>query len=440
MNGMNRLQGTWRTAIAALFGLILAGCSSGGSAPVVSVLNGVAAIGAPIAGGTVDVVCATGPTLQSRTGNDGSWQVTLATQTLPCKVRVTSVAAEVFHSLAMALGTVNITPLTDLIVANLAAGDPAAWFAQQTSADFQRLPNAAAVAAVAVQVADALGLTALRGINPLTATFAATASDPLDQALEALRSVFPDRTALLAAAQGSGLTDFLQQYGASLANAYAQAGTAGIPAALSAQVWNTVYANAQAGSPFGNGVTQTFVFSSSGALFYGPAIGSSTQVDGGTRDGSGAYVWSDTVNNRAFVVTLNADNTLAAVRVTALPAGSLVFGEFRPAAGSGGGSGGGASGGTASVRIDFSYALYGQSQTYTVTIANVVEPSGKAQFCDELVTAANSPVSLSTSSSTAGTFNVTGCDYAARTGTVAAALTSPVYAFTIPYTVTYTYF
>lgn len=197
-----------RAAVVAAT-VTLAACGGGEETRT---LSGVAATGAPIAGGTVDVACAGGADLQATTSNAGTWSVTLAGQSLPCKVRVSGgnlASGAAYHSFAFGVGTVNITPLTDLVVAQLAGAAPSAWFTQRSAADFQRLTVALATAAIDTVRTALAGVTGLSGwgsFNPVSGTFAAVASDPFDKLLEALKTAFPNYGALLAAAQAQGFS------------------------------------------------------------------------------------------------------------------------------------------------------------------------------------------------------------------------------------------
>ena len=106
--------------------VLLAGCGgSGSSTPAASTLKGVAAVGYPIIGGTINVSCAAASALTATTSSTGGWQVTVSGQTLPCAVQVAGgtingiANSTSYHSIATAFGNVNVTPLTDLMVANL---------------------------------------------------------------------------------------------------------------------------------------------------------------------------------------------------------------------------------------------------------------------------------------------------------------------------------
>ncbi len=199
----------------AMVATLLAGC--GGSGAISQILSGGAAIGQPIASGNVNITCAGGSALNTRTGGNGAWSVTLSGQTLPCVVQVSGgtvngVANTVsYHSLAMSMGTVNITPLTDLLVANLAGQNPGAWFGALNAAGFNQLNQAAVDAALAnlrAALAGVNGLNGLAGINPLTTPFNAVTGDPLDALLEALQLALngagSNYGALLALAQVGG--------------------------------------------------------------------------------------------------------------------------------------------------------------------------------------------------------------------------------------------
>ena len=213
-----RTKAPWRVrtgAIASLaFGLLLSGC---GSSP--SSLTGTAATGAPIVGGTVEVACSTGSPLSATTSDTGAWTVTLSDQTLPCKVRVSggqvngAANTQSYHSVATEAGTVNITPLTDLAVAQMAQQDPATWFNQRAATDFTAM-DAAKVTAAVKAVVDNLGLAAYLGSDdPLKTAFTAKvqATDKIDKALEALKAAGAHGI-LLTAAKSPDFTSLAPSY------------------------------------------------------------------------------------------------------------------------------------------------------------------------------------------------------------------------------------
>ena len=114
---------------------LLSACGGGstGSSSAVTV-SGVAATGAAIAGGTVNLKCAAGAVGAVTTGTDGSFLLDITSATLPCVGRVdykdASGAAQKLHTFLSQAGVGNITPLTELIVANLTGGPAADAFDQ----------------------------------------------------------------------------------------------------------------------------------------------------------------------------------------------------------------------------------------------------------------------------------------------------------------------
>lgn len=120
-------------ASVALGGILAAcGGGGGGSSPLGgSALSGVAATGLAIANGQVSLKCAAGDASAARTLADGSFSVDVSKATLPCVARVdfndaATGAPQKLHSLAQAAGNVNITPVTDMVVANLSSTGVAA--------------------------------------------------------------------------------------------------------------------------------------------------------------------------------------------------------------------------------------------------------------------------------------------------------------------------
>ncbi|MFA7280297.1 MAG: c-type cytochrome [Sterolibacterium sp.] len=105
--------------------------STGTNPAANATIRGVAATGSAIANGQVSLKCSVGSTSAVNTQTDGSYSVDVSQVTLPCVARVdyldaTTHKAEKLHSLVQAVGTVNITPVTDLLVANLSSTGVAA--------------------------------------------------------------------------------------------------------------------------------------------------------------------------------------------------------------------------------------------------------------------------------------------------------------------------
>lgn len=185
-------------ASAAL--LTIAGCGGGsgassGSTPVTSI-SGTAAVGAPLVG-TVAVKDALGATKSWTIGTNGSYSADVTGMTAPFVFRASGTAnGQVYtvHSIATAAdvdGKINITQLTDLIVANIAG-----QIAQNYFDNFALNSNASAATKTAIDaevsklkekllpVLTALGVEA--GVDLLRTPFTPLAS-ALDKALDAIQ-------------------------------------------------------------------------------------------------------------------------------------------------------------------------------------------------------------------------------------------------------------
>lgn len=223
-----QVAGMGLRGVALAFMVGLAACGGGSDdTPTASALQGTAAIGSPVAGGTVQVRCAGGVVLQGPTAADGSWRIDTTGQALPCGVRVSGgslAASEAFHTVALSFGTVNITPLTDLITANLLGQAPALWWGESGPTAFSGVTEPAATQALS-RLRAALALPALQNVDPRTIAFRAVAGDVVDDVLEALqqalRSAETSYSGLLAAATGNAFA-LSDGFRAGLNNAYAQ--------------------------------------------------------------------------------------------------------------------------------------------------------------------------------------------------------------------------
>jgi hypothetical protein len=216
-------------AVSALV-LALSGCGGGGGGgggfpfipsgvappPADSsvAVSGTAATGAPAAGSLVSLRCANGVGASATTAAGGTWSTKLDAPVFPCVVTVSGgslPAGQKLHSLLRAAGYVNITPLTELILARAAGAAPGSI----------ETADAAALAALAAKLeagqADIVALLAESGYgafasNPFTAEFKAAAGDAYDDLLEHLAQSFADGdttldgivAALLAAGEDDG--------------------------------------------------------------------------------------------------------------------------------------------------------------------------------------------------------------------------------------------
>ncbi|MCA8008629.1 hypothetical protein [Burkholderia cenocepacia] len=191
-----------RLAFTASMCAALVACGGGGGGNATATDNtpttttgGTAAIGSPIADGTVELKCASGATASATTGADGSWSASLKSTDYPCVARVSggqangTALASALHSVAAAPGTTNITPLTDIVVGVLGKQDPGAWFDSAKSSDLTGTITAAnlnsSLAKLATALATLPGKPALPdGFNPLNSPFKAEKGDAGDGLLE----------------------------------------------------------------------------------------------------------------------------------------------------------------------------------------------------------------------------------------------------------------
>jgi hypothetical protein len=227
-----------QTVAAIGASVLLASCGGGGgsssSAPDPSLqVAGTAAIGTALASASVEVKCATGSGTATTSGT-GSYTVSIARGTLPCVVQVTGTgdtASIVLHSAVQAGSTdsatavttakANVTPLTELVIAQFAATLPANYFASFSSSSAGTLTqDKLAAAATAIVAALKTAGVDLGAIDPLRGELVAasggTAGNAYDKALDALaQKVTVDALPLLVtqvangAASGSstGLSD-----------------------------------------------------------------------------------------------------------------------------------------------------------------------------------------------------------------------------------------
>lgn len=171
-----RLNAVAKTMAASAAALLIAGCGGGGSDPGAVVLSGTAATGAALANASVEVKCAAGSGTAT-TSTSGGYSVTVSGGKLPCIVKVSGTTgggvAVTLHSVAesgTAAGgntnaTANVTPITEMIVAQLMAALPADAFATFNPGQVTQ----AALEAAAETIVAALKTAGidLAGIDPL---------------------------------------------------------------------------------------------------------------------------------------------------------------------------------------------------------------------------------------------------------------------------------
>ncbi|TFZ04000.1 hypothetical protein [Ramlibacter humi] len=207
-------------SVAALVAACGGGDGSSSAAGSSLQLSGVAATGLAMAGGAVDVKCASG-TGTATTNDSGGYTVTVANGALPCIVKVTGTVngTEVtLHSLAQGSGTsatANVTPLTELILARAAGTLPSDLFNNFGSGGAvtgASLTQATTDVLAALSTAAGVDLTT---IDPFkTALVPATAANPsggntYDKLLDRLGAVvntaaLPQVTSQIASTAGGG--------------------------------------------------------------------------------------------------------------------------------------------------------------------------------------------------------------------------------------------
>jgi hypothetical protein len=161
-------------------------------APGTLKVGGTAATGAALASAQVQIKCVAGNGVAT-TGPDGVYSVTIAGASLPCVLSASS-GASTLRSVAEAgsgtTATVNITPLSEIIVARLAGGDAGSLFthfdaAAQAKLSGTSLADARAAVAPALQgVIDLNGIDPIK--DPLVAASAGQTGNALDQKLDSL--------------------------------------------------------------------------------------------------------------------------------------------------------------------------------------------------------------------------------------------------------------
>lgn len=365
--------------------------------------------------------------MNTTTSSTGAWQVTIAGQTLPCAIQISGgtvnavAQATSYHSLAMSFGIANITPLTDLITANLAGAAPGTWFSGLNGSALRAITQNQINTALS-NVSTALGLAgALNGIDPITTAFSAVNGDLLDDILEALAAAGAAYADLLSNAQAGSFTapsgfDFQGAFAAVRA-AHGGGGGGGSSGSCSAGETALTYASSASGAPYSDGDTVCFtVISSTNLAFTGKSLTNPVQnmavgaPFSAYRFVDGAFTY-EVVFNGSALHEINLSDT------------ARFLGQLAAASG-GGGSGGGASGLEISV-------LVGGVAGPSFTIPNIPAPPDQASFCSALAT--DSTFS-SIGAGAGGTLVVTSCSFANNVGTVNASLMG-----SIPYVVTYRY-
>ncbi len=182
-----------RTRISLVTAALLVAACGGGGGSVSSTLqlSGTAATGLAIAGKTVEAKCASSSGTAT-SAIDGSYSISVSGGTLPCVLRVTAADGTVLHAVAQGSGssaTVNITPLSELMLARLADKRPADFF---NAFEPARVTAAAVTDAQAAVVSALKDIVDLSGINllgdKLVAATPSSGGNAFDQKLDVLKT------------------------------------------------------------------------------------------------------------------------------------------------------------------------------------------------------------------------------------------------------------
>lgn len=201
------------TALATAGLLVACGGSPSDSTPAAGSsslsLSGVAAKGAALAGATVTANCASGTATPAVTSSTGTYTLTVTNGALPCVLEATGTGADaglVLHSVATGSGstaTSNITPVTELLVAQLTGQDPAAFMDAANATTLNSTVtttniDAAKTEVIATLAAAGLDTTALASADMVSGSLQAGTGAGYDGVLDALGSALTSSGTTLA--------------------------------------------------------------------------------------------------------------------------------------------------------------------------------------------------------------------------------------------------
>lgn len=167
---------------------------------VVAGLQGTAAIGQAIVGATLTATCQDGSgftTSPITTDNHGKWQGSVASNQLPCLLQLSAGTPAIeLSSMAFAEGTVNISPLTQLVLALATHDAESGWAPNKSQWPDQANVDSAAQALSATLKTKGYAPVTLSG-SPFTTTFNADGTG-WDAVLDALRELVEDPAGTIA--------------------------------------------------------------------------------------------------------------------------------------------------------------------------------------------------------------------------------------------------
>lgn len=170
--------------------------STGGTSTIT--LSGVVAKGAALVGADVTATCAAGTATPTTSNGTGAYTLTVTNGTLPCVLEAAGTGADaglVLHSVATGSGstaTSNITPVTELLVAQLTGQDPAAFMAAANATTLNSTVtttniDAAKTEVIATLTAAGLDTTALGSADMVSGALTAGSGAGYDGVLDDLQ-------------------------------------------------------------------------------------------------------------------------------------------------------------------------------------------------------------------------------------------------------------
>ncbi|HET7795173.1 MAG TPA: hypothetical protein VFL64_17450 [Rhizobacter sp.] len=196
---------------------LMAACGGGGgdsapapapSGPTQITLTGVVAKGAALAGAAVTAKCATGTGTATASGT-GSYTITITSGALPCVLEAVGTGADAgleLHSVATGTGstaTANITPVTELLVAQLTGQNPSDFMDAASASTLSTTVTTTNMASAKTEViatlsAAGLDTTALTSADMVSGTLQAGSGTGYDGVLDALGTALSTSNTTLA--------------------------------------------------------------------------------------------------------------------------------------------------------------------------------------------------------------------------------------------------
>lgn len=156
-------------------------------------ISGVAATGAAMTSGTVDLSCKDGLKKSGiAISATGTWSTTVPTTNLPCAVKASD-GSNTYYSFTVGNGSsivTNVTPLTTLALAQILGATPASLFATLNATDLAKLNTSAINAAISALNAALASYALPANFNPVTTPLTAATTTQGGNAYDGLLDQF----------------------------------------------------------------------------------------------------------------------------------------------------------------------------------------------------------------------------------------------------------